>query len=79
MLKQTGTIRDQPVYCRQYDLTFFVRKSREKNCRHDLTNLARRKIDHGGDLPSEKRFRRIVARDLGRTFQFADVGLEIDP
>ena len=79
MLKQTGTIREQPVYCRQYDLTFIVRKAKDENCRHELANLARRKIDHGGDLPSDKRFRRIVARDLGRTFQFADVGSEIEP
>ena len=78
-LEQTDSIRDGPVYCRQDHLTVVVRKAKDKNFRHELADLSRRKIYHRSDLATDEFVGGIVPRDLRRTLFLADLRPKIDP
>src|SRR5215510_7134124 len=76
--KQPAAVRHRPVKADEHDLAGVVGEAQSEDLRHELADLARREIDHRGDLAANQLCGLIVPGDLRRAFLHADLRAEVD-
>src|SRR6185503_8035649 len=77
--EQAAAVRHLALGADQNDLAVGIGEAEGEHLRHELADLARGEVHHGGNLAADQRSRVIVFRDLRRAFLLADLGAEVDP
>lgn len=62
----------------EHDGPVAVGKAKRQHFGHDFANLARRKVDNGGDHPPHQRLGRVMFSDLGGRRLNANCGAKVD-
>lgn len=76
--KQPRSVGHGLVRCEQGHGSALIGEAKGQDLRHELPDLARGEIDHGGDLAAGQVFDRVIFGDLGAGLPVADGRTEID-